>query len=149
MTNTQLQQKSVLIMTYIYSKGPSAYLLTSWSISDWFPVVYYRYINSNQYNYEQSFITYILNVLLQQAPTLNWASETTRSPDGGTHSSRSPSMRRYDYITDTCKHTQSRTAINKPARLYIHTPNVTNILPNSSHPHVVIFVKYVSHIVYL
>ena len=24
MTNTQLQQKSVLIMTYIYSKGPSA-----------------------------------------------------------------------------------------------------------------------------
>ena len=60
-------------MTYIYSKGPSAYLLASWSISDRFPVVYYRYINSNQYNYEQSFLTYILNVLLQQAPTLNWA----------------------------------------------------------------------------
>ena len=54
-------------------------------------------------------------------------SETTRSLDGGTHSSRSPCMRRYDYITDTCKQTQSRTAINKPARLYIHTPNVTHV----------------------
>ena len=82
--------------------------------------MYYRYINSNQYNYEQSFITYILDVFLHQAPT-KLSSETTRSPDGGTHSSRSPSMRRYDYITDTCKHTQSRTAINEPARLYTHT----------------------------
>ena len=53
------------------------------------------------------------------------SSETTRSPDGSTHSSRSSSMRRYDYMTDTCKHTQSITGINKPARLYIHTPNVT------------------------
>ena len=35
--------------------------------------MYYRYINSNQYNYEQSFITYILNVLLHQSPTLNLA----------------------------------------------------------------------------
>ena len=72
MTNIQLQQKSVLIMTYIYSKGPSAYILASWSISDRFPAVYYRYINSNQYYYEQSFLTYILNVLLHQSPTLNW-----------------------------------------------------------------------------
>ena len=72
MTNTQLQQEICSDYDlYIYSNGPSAYLLASWSISDRFPVVYYRYINSNQYNYEQSFITYILNVLLHQAPTLN------------------------------------------------------------------------------
>ena len=44
MMNTRIQQKSVPIITYIHLKGPSASLLALWSISDWFPVVYYRYI---------------------------------------------------------------------------------------------------------
>ena len=44
MMNTRIQQKSVPITTYIHLKGLSASLLALWSISDWFPVVYYIYI---------------------------------------------------------------------------------------------------------
>ena len=39
MINTQIQQKSVPIITYIHSKGPSASCLALSSISDRFPVV--------------------------------------------------------------------------------------------------------------
>ena len=48
-------------------------------------------------------------------------SETTRSLDGGTHSSRSPCMRRYDYIADTCKELKAeQRSISPPDYTYIH-----------------------------
>ena len=101
--------------------------LVSWSIFDQFPVVYYRYINSNQYNLWTIFPHINLIGLASPKARTTLSSETTCSLDGGTHNSRSPLTRRHDYMTDTCTQTQSRTTINKPARLYIHTPNVTYI----------------------
>ena len=59
-------------------------------------------------------------------------SQTTRSPGGSTRSSRSPSMRGHDDLTDTCKHTQTRIGINNPARLYTHTHTKCHITPSST-----------------
>ena len=73
--------------------------------------------NSIQFNYEQYFIPYSLNVCLDQAPTLKSASKRRARQMARPCISRSPCMRRQDYhkLHDV-NNTQIRITINKPAK---------------------------------
>ena len=87
--------------------------------------MYYRYINSIRFNYEQYFIPKQLVRLPRSSAHSQVCRKETRSPDGNTSISRASCMRRQDYHKwHFVNNTQSRITINKPAKP-VYTPNVT------------------------